>query len=78
MKAGASIKSAKNAGKMSELVRVLQSEASELDATRPLDFVRSADAYVLAGTALTKDQEGYHRNWVDFDDIVSYQNWTKH
>ena len=78
MKAGASIKSAKNAGKMSELVRVLQSEASELDATRPLDFVRNADAYVLAGTALTKDQEGYHRNWVDFDDIVSYQNWTKH
>ena len=78
MKAGASIKSAKNAGKMSELVRVLQSNASEQDSTRPLDFVRNADTYVLAGTALTKDQDGYHRNWVDFGDIVSYQNWTKH
>lgn len=78
MKAGATVKSAKNADKMSHLVRVLQSKHSEADTTKPLDFIRNVEDYVLAGTALVKDEDGYHRNWVDFEDIVSYQNWNKH
>lgn len=77
MKAGASVKSAKNADKMSEIVRVLQTKHSNADETKPLDFIRNAQDYVLAGTALTKDEDGYKRNWVDFSDIVSYQNWSK-
>lgn len=77
MKAGASVKSAKNADKMSNLVRILQSKHSDSDTTKPLDFIRNAETYILAGTALVKDEEGYHRNWVDFNDIVCYQNWTK-
>lgn len=75
---GAKIISAKNADRMSELVRILQMTHSEIDQKKPLDFVRNADQYILAGTALTKDEDEIKKQeWADFSEFVKYQNWTK-
>lgn len=75
---GGKVTSARNAGKMSEVVRVLQQPHSAIgDDKCPLDFLKDADGYVLAGTALKKDEATIHKRAVDFTELVKYQNWVK-
>lgn len=74
---GGKVTSAKNAGKMSEVVRVLQQPHSAGDDKCPLDFLKDADGYVLAGTALKKDETTVNKRAVDFTELVKYQNWVK-
>lgn len=75
---GGKITGAKNAGKMSEVVRVLQQPHSAVSGDKcPLDFLKDADGYVLAGTALKKDEVTINKRAVDFTELVKYQNWIK-
>ena len=75
---GGKVTSAKNAGKMSEVVRVLQQPHSAVSGDKcPLDFLKDADGYVLAGTALKKDEVTLKERAVDFAELVKYQNWVK-
>lgn len=75
---GGKITGAKNAGKMSEVVRVLQQPHSAVSGDKcPLDFLKDADGYVLAGTALKKDEVAINERAIDFTELVKYQNWIK-
>lgn len=75
---GGKVTSAKNAGKMSEVVRVLQQPHSAVSGDKcPLDFLKGADGYVLAGTALKKDEVTVNERAVDFTELIKYQNWVK-
>ena len=73
---GVTVTSAENAGKMSQLARVLQ-QPSASGTTCILDFVRGASGYVLEGTALKKDDVGSTKEAIDFSELVKYQNWVK-
>ena len=60
------------------MVRVLQQPHSAVSGDKcPLDFLKDADGYVLAGTALKKDEVTVKERAVDFAELIKYQNWVK-